>query len=328
MGDFESLLIGEELCGMFDILQDTISQNSQSRVQCVQADLQEAGKYSITEKVAVGTADNYYYMKKASLSDEDYEHTVLPGVQSVSPNSGLSGGQDITITGTGFSNHEDRVSVTVDDVPCTVTSSTINEISCHLAEKVSQSSLLDTNSGSQTMGYLCGSGLSYERYDISTLSTKTYAGLKAAIDSGSHSMTLLESGVRAEIETPNIYETDGYGQVYKGYFYAPVAGNYIFRGGADDNFAIYLSDQYGSASVNPTPIIYADSASAYNYDDNLYIYNQSTALGQEIALEAGKYYYMEVYHINSVGNGYLKVSVEVPNSDATLSWQRHEVNQI
>ncbi len=47
------------------------------------------------------------------------------------------------------------------------------------------------------MGYLCGSGFSYERYDISTLSTKTYAGLKAAIDSGSHSMSLFESGVRA-----------------------------------------------------------------------------------------------------------------------------------
>ena len=60
--------------------------------------------------------------------------------------------------------------------------------------------------------------------------------------------------------------------------------------------------------MNPTPIIYADYASSYHYDDNYYIYNQSTALGQEISLEAGKYYYMEVYHINSGGNGFLKIS--------------------
>jgi hypothetical protein len=32
---------------------------------------------------------------------------------------------------------------------------------------------------------------------------------------------------------------------------------------------------------------------------------------------------MEVYHVNNVGNGELSVSVEVPNSDNTLSWQTH-----
>ena len=56
MGDFRSMLIGEELCGMFDIVQDTISQNGFSRVQCMQASLQEAGRYTVTEHVAVGIA--------------------------------------------------------------------------------------------------------------------------------------------------------------------------------------------------------------------------------------------------------------------------------
>ena len=112
----------------------------------------------------------------------------------------MSGGQDITITGTGFSNYEERVSVTVDEVPCTITNSDINTISCHLTEKLgSHSSQLDTNSGSQSMGYISGSGFDYTRYDISTLSQKDYAGLKAAVDSGSHSMTVLESGKRAEL---------------------------------------------------------------------------------------------------------------------------------
>lgn len=73
-----------------------------------------------------------------------------------------------------------------------MTSSTIEMIECHVNEKlVSHSSLLDTNAGSQVDGYLCGAGFAYERYDISTLSPQNYAGLKAALDSGSHSMTLL-----------------------------------------------------------------------------------------------------------------------------------------
>lgn len=33
----------------------------------------------------------------------------------------------------------------------------------------------------------------------------------------------------------------GYGQVFKGYFYAPVTGNYIFRGVADDTFTLLMS---------------------------------------------------------------------------------------
>ena len=236
----------------------------------------------------------------------------------------MSGGQDITIEGSGFSNHEDRIEVTVDGVPCTVTSSSIEEIECHLNEKMSNSSLLDTNSGSQTDGYLCGAGFTYERYDISSLNSKTYASFKAALDSGSHSMTLLESGVKPELETTNIYD-GSYGQVFKGYFKAVVDGDYIFRGAADDNFGLYISDEYGSKSLNSNPIIYSDSYSSY--DDNYYIFNQTTALGSGITLEAGKYYYMELYHINSAGDGFVKISVEVPNSDTSLSWQRHEVNQ-
>lgn len=38
-----------------------------------------------------------------------------------------------------------------------------------------------------------------------------------------------------------------YGQVFKGYFKAPVAGKYIFRGLADDYIAFYMSNNIGSA---------------------------------------------------------------------------------
>ena len=107
-----------------------------------------------------------------------------------------------------------------------------------------------------------------------------------------------------------------------------MSGDYIFRGSADDNFAVYLSDEYGSATVNPDPIIYDTSNIPERYSDNLLIYNRSQTLGDPITFSAGRYYYMEVYHVNTGGVGYLKISVEVPNSDVSLNWQRYEVNQI
>ena len=67
-----------------------------------------------------------------------------------------------------------------------------------------------------------------------------------------------------------------YGQVFKGYFYAPVDGNYTFRGSADDTFGLYISDEYGSKTLNLDPIIYQTSHSAD--DDNYYLTNYSTAI--------------------------------------------------
>lgn len=93
----------------------------------------------------------------------------------------------------------------------------------------------------------------------------------------------------------------------KGYFYAPVDGDYIFRGAADDSFGLYISDDYGTASVNPSVYIYQDSHSTNK--DNYYIDNKTTALGSPITLEAGKYYYMELYMVNYMGNGFVKISV-------------------
>ena len=82
-----------------------------------------------------------------------------------------------------------------------------------------------------------------------------------------------------------------------------------------------MSDEYGSASINPTPIIYQDSHASD--PDNYYIKNYASALGSPITLVAEKYYYMEFYHVNSGGPGFVKVSVSVPNTDPQLGWQVH-----
>lgn len=47
-----------------------------------------------------------------------------------------------------------------------------------------------------------------------------------------------------------------------------------------------------------------------------------------ISLTGGKSYYIEVYHINYAGPGFLEISVEVPNTDPKAIFQVYEVDKI
>lgn len=55
----------------------------------------------------------------------------------------------------------------------------------------------------------------------------------------------MESSQRSILESPGIYSY-AYGQIFKGYFYAPVSENYIFRGAVYDKFSLSMSLDYGS----------------------------------------------------------------------------------
>lgn len=100
----------------------------------------------------------------------------------------------------------------------------------------------------------------------------------------------------------------------------------MFSGEADDNFGLYISDTHNTSTVNPTPYIFSDS---YQPEDrNLFIKNVTTAMGEPKTLQGGSYYYMELYHCNTGGAGAVKIRAEMPNSDASLKWQRYEVNHI
>ena len=183
---------------MFDIDQGSIGYHSLDRLKCAQSNTQEAGRYTAKEHVNVGYSWSNHFMRRTHFNTTYYEHTVLPGINSISPSSGYIYGNELTISGIGFPTDKARVSVSVEGVSCNVISSTSSEIVCNLEEKTTQTRKVEMENASlaQSYPYIGGSGFKYTRHDIAHLSPRTSRGLKTAIDTSSTQMGVRESGFR------------------------------------------------------------------------------------------------------------------------------------
>jgi hypothetical protein len=248
-------------------------------------------------------------MRRSSFDpNEFFQFTALPTVSSISPASGNVAGQLLTISGTGFSNNPTNNTVTVDGNDCHVTAATNNQLQCTVAPRNSSlSSQLPTNtSGAQSQGFFSGAGLSYARYTVSA-SINTQDEFVAAVRASNTSAlgTPSEVGFRADMREANIYSYNE-AQTWRGYFTAPVAGTYTFRGTADDSFRVYLASDYGTKQEATTPLIYSDTAQIFNGFFKMDVPTASAS----VPLEAGKSYYIEAYHLDSSGgNGFFDLAV-------------------
>ena len=164
-----------------------MSWSSYSRLKCDQSNTQEAGRYTAKEHVNAGYSWSNHFMRRTHTNNSYYEHTVLPGINSISPSSGYVYGNQLTIDGIGFPTDKTRASVSVDGVSCLVSSSTSSQIVCDLEEKTTQSKKVEMENASSTQSfpYVGGSGFKYTRYDIAHLSPRTSRGLKTAVDTSS-----------------------------------------------------------------------------------------------------------------------------------------------
>jgi len=83
MGDVYGIYVGDSLCNRFGIFQDTLIPNGYDFIQCYQATLQKAGKYSVSLHLFPGlsTASSFMY-KQTEKNDDKYQFVVLPLVNS------------------------------------------------------------------------------------------------------------------------------------------------------------------------------------------------------------------------------------------------------
>lgn len=166
-----------------------------------------------------------------------------PKIDSISAADGyITGGQAITISGWGLKGVTlDDVTVTVDGVDCTITSSTLDEITCvtNSAEGVS-------NDGVSQPG---SPGLTQQVMNSDDDSANPYWGMRT-----DGQVPVVETKLLTAFENSYSNYTRA-GTVTKGWFKAPATGNYKFYMSCDDACKLWIDSTNKfdkSAPTEPT----------------------------------------------------------------------------
>ena len=146
----------------------------------------------------------------------------------------------------------------------------------------------DTNS-TQESSFIGGPGASYERYNRNGhwYDREKWADV---LREGSHNMQLVEKKIVTELKTPYYiydYQTVEYA---RGYYHAPVDGQYRFSCVIDDTLIFYLSEFKNNA--NPKNL--KEILKQENWGNSLFspfVRQNQTRTTQSVELTAGYYYF-------------------------------------
>jgi len=85
---------------------------------------------------------------------------------------------------------------------------------------------------------------------------------------------------------------------------------------------VFFATVEGSTELPSTPIIQT-SLNHWTWN-SFYLQNEfSTTAEKTLTLNAGKSYYLEIYHINYAGAGFVRLEVDIPNTNINLINQKH-----
>lgn len=99
-----------------------------------------------------------------------------------------------------------------------------------------------------------------------------------------------------------------YLEYWRGYFYAPVTGEYRFAGRSDDAFLVQLASVQNSANVTNLQNLIQNGYAGDNF--NPYTSGVASAIANK-TLSQG-YYYMEIVDFNWGGSGDFRILVDMP----------------
>jgi hypothetical protein len=99
-----------------------------------------------------------------------------------------------------------------------------------------------------------------------------------------------------------------YRDIWKGLFKAPATGNYKFMIASDDDAYFYLdtANAFVATKTDYAPTERAKCSYAVHFQE---FYRMSSQISADIALEAGKYYYMEIKHKEGSGSDHVTLGV-------------------
>ena len=222
-----------------------------------------------------------------------------PKIDSISAATGYkTGGQALTISGWGLKGDSlDDVEVIVDGVPCTVTSSTLEEITCVTGAADSVSIGGVSQPGSPGLTQKVKNTTPY--WDLRTDESVDVAYTRF--------LTNFESYYNAQY-------TDGV--ITTGWFKAPETGNYRFYISCDDacellldDLAPFSKDDYTAPTLDQKAVRHW-TGDWRNYQVPPEEDSSNQYISDWIALEKDEFYQIEGYHMEWTGNDHFSVAVE------------------
>ena len=285
--------------------------NKESSYSCQTVPDIPGGLYNFVQYTNRGMAYNF---PKTSFynfgTDSVYNVAIHPIILSISPNSGFSQGQIITLNGKGFQSTLSQVNVSFAGYSCDVQSSSFSEIKCLLPP-------IDPASPALVGSSLGSSGLTLEKF----------TGYSGTLDDLAKDDGIVPNSKKL-VQTPEtLYTTQsGFHQRLTSYFVAPKDGIYRFSVAANSVARVYIASS-GSASnvVNGLSgiqtsrvslVLIADNTLSTKYRDFSNSLDLATCTSANVSLVQGQSYLLTAVQDSTIPGTFLTLAVEIPSTEA------------
>ncbi|KAM3144741.1 hypothetical protein pb186bvf_003050 [Paramecium bursaria] len=305
----EGQFMGGERCDRFSIKdsQSSIINSNSDNVECQVSGNIQAGFYDYKIITQNGVQQNdFNTFQRKVFTDEIYQSKIVPIITSLSTNIVSSQGQILQINGYGFSTDPTSIQISIPGAndPIIVQSATVRQITALIPKLAAPTSQI----------FLAGTGLKYTRYNFYG------TGLNGNCDAfrtqilknpGQIANMIVEDGFTTEPESLDIYGSY-YGQYYRGFFKAPQSGKFRFYVASDDCAQVWIQLTPNSTNQATMTKVAFNGLSPYrNYWQGQIYQTTPQQISSQLDLEKDGLYYIEIYHANSAGVGYLTISFDM-----------------
>jgi len=285
----------------------------------------EAGLYNVSERSYWGYADKSQHVSSWTFTTDNrplkYDIMVHPSIAGMTITTGSTGGTFLVVGGYGYSIDAADVVVTAAGMTCVPSSPlTTSIIRCITAQTPATSyndGKILNGSANRVKPYIAGAGAQIKKYDISALTTKTVAGIRADLALTTPVSTESSSGTTLSLREENL--GSNVATVIKGYFKPPTTGSLKFSARSDSQLVLYVSSVYGTATVDYTTAnlqVAGGSSSAASSASAITVANVE------------HHYYFELYHISSTAGGYFSVAAEISGGVSVSGAGAYEVQTV
>ncbi|CAD8126745.1 unnamed protein product [Paramecium sonneborni] len=323
--EIEKILIGQEFCrkSQYRLLNSRMISNE----DVISCQLPE-NLISQTYQVKMETRRGNFLQQKA--------FKLLPIISSLSEKEEMVDSYHLKINGYGFKSGltENQVQLSGTNVLIKVLEAQINQLKVEIP-KVTDQTILDILSNQDSV-FISGTGLFHTKYDLRGITTQ-YSNcdiFRNEIIQESQILKdrIIQNGVYSQPDY--IDEIDSqYGQYFRGFIKATATGEYQFLLAADDCATFYIqTTETLKTTRTESPNAQSFKSTQYrNYwGEQLWDNTKNVnSISQTIILEENQYYYIEIFHLNTEGKGFLTLSMNLNiNQVSTTNTKQSQLFQV